>query len=180
MSIEYEYLRIVKEGFNSVKKLGDKTIQQLAEEEIHWSLNEESNSIVVIVKHLCGNMVSRWTNFLHSDGEKPDRNRDQEFFDDLSSKKEMIRVLDHGWSTLFEALNHLEAKDLLKTVNIRGESHLVIEAIERQVAHYSYHIGQIVYIGKQMKGKAWESLSIPMGKSEEYLETMLKKHKPSE
>lgn len=178
MSIEAEYLRIIIERFKSVKSLGDKTIEQLSENEIHWRINEDSNSIAIISKHLSGNMISRWTDFLHSDGEKPDRNREQEFADDLSSKNNMIEYLEKGWNTLFEALNSLKEEDLLKDVFIRGEKHLVIDAIERQLAHYSYHVGQIVYIGKQLKGENWESLSIPRGKSEAYLQEMLKKHQP--
>lgn len=178
MNIETEYLRIVRERFESVKHLGDKTIVQLSEDDIHWRLNEESNSIAIIINHLNGNMVSRWTDFLNTDGEKPDRNREQEFIDNISSKTELIRVWEKGWNIFFETLNNLREKDLLKNICIRGESHLVIEAIERQLAHYAYHIGQIVYIGKQIKGEQWENLSIPKEKSEEYLQQMLKKHRP--
>lgn len=176
MRVETEYLRIVKERFNSVKHLGDKTIKQLSEEDIHWAFNEESNSIAIIVKHVGGNMVSRWTDFLNSDGEKPYRNREQEFVGDISSMQELIEVWETGWGILFETLSDLDEKDLLKKVAIRGESHSVIEAIERQMAHYAYHIGQIVYIGKLIKSNDWESLSIPKGKSEEYLQQMLKKN----
>lgn len=176
MNIEADYLRIVTERFKIIKSLGDKTIEQLSEDDIHWTLNEESNSVAIIVTHLSGNMVSRWTDFLHSDGEKPNRNREQEFVDNIASKTELRETLEEGWNTLFKALNNLSEKDLLKNVSIRGESHSVIEAIERQLAHYAYHIGQIVYIGKQLKGKDWKSLSIPKGKSESYLQQMLKKH----
>ncbi|MEK4425201.1 DUF1572 family protein [Solibacillus sp. FSL K6-1523] len=178
MSIETEYLRVVKERFNDIKNLGDKVIEQLAEEDIHWALNEASNSVAVIVTHLSGNMVSRWTDFLISDGEKPYRNRDLEFVDNIPSKAGLITTLDEGWGTLFETLNNLGEEDLLKNVTIRGEGHSVIEAIERQLAHYAYHIGQIVYIGKQIKSENWESLSIPIGQSDSYLQQMLKKHQP--
>lgn len=178
MNIGSEYLRIVTERFKSIKKLGDQTIAQLSEADLHWKMNQESNSIAVIVKHLSGNMVSRWTDFLESDGEKPYRNREQEFADDASSKNELIRIWEKGWSVFFEALNHLKEEDLLKRVLIRGESHLAMEAIERQLAHYAYHIGQIVYIGKQIRNEDWQSLSIPRGKSDEYLQQMLKKHQP--
>ena len=176
MSIENEYLRIIKERFKSVKSLGDKAISQLSEEDIHWALNEKSNSVAVIVQHLSGNMVSRWTDFLNSDGEKPNRNREQEFINHLLTKDEMIGILEDGWNTLFKALHNLGGEDLLKKVYIRAESHLVIDAIERQLAHYAYHIGQIVYIGKQIKSEDWESLSIPKGQSDAYLQQMLKKH----
>ena len=176
MGIENEYLKIVKARFRSVKSLGDMTMEQLSEEELHWTLNEESNSVAVIVKHLSGNMVSRWTDIFHTDGEKPNRNRELEFEDDLHSKVEILKVWEKGWTTLFEALDLLTEQDLLRKIMIRGEGHLVLEAIERQMAHYAYHIGQIVYIGKQIKCEQWVSLSIPIGKSEEYLQQMLKKH----
>lgn len=169
MNIGNEYLKIVQERFESVKDLGDKTISQLAEKDIHWKLNEASNSIAIIAKHLSGNMISRWTDFLTTDGEKSSRNRDQEFEEDITSKQEMIINWEKGWDTLFDALNSLENQDLLKNVTIRGERHTVLEAIERQMAHYAYHVGQIVYVGKQLKDESWKTLSIPKGKSEEYL-----------
>lgn len=177
MNLGNEYLKVVQERFVSVKSLGDKTISQLSEEEIHWKLNEASNSIAVIAKHLSGNMLSRWSDFLTTDGEKDSRNRDQEFADDISSKQEMIALWEKGWNTLLNTLNGLEHQDLLKYITIRGEKHTVLEAIERQMAHYAYHVGQIVYIGKQLKDGDWESLSIPKGKSEEYLQQKLKESK---
>ncbi|MEH7237632.1 DUF1572 domain-containing protein [Bacillus sp. JJ1562] len=177
MNIGNEYLRIVIERFENVKNLGDKTMEQFSEEEIHWSYNNESNSVAIIVKHVSGNMISRWTDFLTSDGEKEYRNRDDEFFDDISSKSELMSVWEKGWNVLFSTLTSLSEQDLLKNIYIRGESHLVLEAIERQMAHYAYHVGQIVYIGKQVKDSNWRSLSIPKGKSEEYLNEMLAKHK---
>jgi len=173
-----EYLTVVRDIFHSVKNLGDDTIKQVSEEDIHWRLNEDSNSIAIIAKHVSGNMLSRWSNFLTSDGEKSYRNRDDEFEDDIASKQEMIAMWENGWNTLFNTLNSLKEDDLLKKITIRGEKHLVIEAIERQMAHYAYHIGQIVYIGKQIKDEDWQTLSIPKGKSEEYLQQMLKKHRP--
>lgn len=176
MGIGIEYLKVVQEKFKSVKGLGDKTINQLSEDDIHWTLNKGSNSVTVIVKHLSGNMESRWSDFLTSDGEKPNRNREQEFEDNISSKQELIEIWEKGWNTLFESLSNLGEQDLLKNIYIRGESHTVLEAIERQMAHYAYHIGQLVYIGKQTKGENWENLSIPIGKSEEYLQQMLKEH----
>lgn len=175
MQLGNEYVRVVRERFQEVKGLGDKTISQLAEADIHWKLNEASNSVAVIAKHLSGNMVSRWSDFFLSDGEKPDRNREQEFEDDISSKQELLTVWEKGWNTLFKALDELEGQDLLKSIYIRGERHTVLEAIERQMAHYAYHIGQIVFIGKQLRDESWESLSIPKGKSEEYLQEMLKR-----
>lgn len=176
MQLGNEYLSVVKERFKEVKQLGKKTISQLSEQDIHWKLNEASNSIAVIAKHLSGNMVSRWSDFLLTDGEKPNRNREQEFEDDIKSKQELLTIWEEGWNCLFKALDELEGQDLLKSIYIRGERHTVLEAIERQMAHYAYHIGQIVYIGKQLKDMNWESLSIPKGQSEEYLQHMLKKH----
>jgi Protein of unknown function (DUF1572) len=177
MSFGIEYLKVVQERFKSVKGLGDKTISQISEDDIQWILNQGSNSVAVIVKHLSGNMVSRWSDFLTSDGEKSYRNREQEFENNISSKQELITIWEKGWNILFETLNDLGEQDLLKYIYIRGESHTVLEAIERQMAHYAYHIGQIVYIGKQLKDENWESLSIPKGKTEEYLQQMLKRHK---
>ena len=177
MNIGKEYVRIVIERFKSVKSLGDQTISQLSEEELHWTYNNESNSVAIIVKHISGNMVSRWTDFLSSDGEKEDRNRDDEFIDDISTESELMSVWEKGWSVLIDTLTGLKQEDLLKTIYIRGESHLVIDAIERQMAHYAYHVGQIVYIGKQLKDNKWNSLSIPRGRSEEYLKEMLEKYK---
>lgn len=178
MNLGNEYLKIVQERFQSVKNLGDRTISQLSEEEIHWKLNDASNSVAIIAKHLSGNMLSRWSNFLTTDGEKASRNRDQEFEDDISSKQELITMWEKGWNTLLGTLKGLESQDLLKNITIRGEKHTVLEAIERQLAHYAYHVGQIVYIGKQLKDENWETLSIPKGKSEEYLQRKFKKHQP--
>ncbi|MRX72827.1 DUF1572 domain-containing protein [Bacillus lacus] len=176
MQIGKEYLRIIIERFENVKSLGDAAINQLSEEDIHWTQNRESNSVAVIVKHLNGNMISRWTDFLISDGEKDNRNRDEEFLDASFSKSDVMNMWEKGWQVLIETLLNLEEEDLLKSIYIRGEKHLVLEAIERQMAHYAYHVGQIVFIGKQVKGSSWESLSIPKGNSEEYLKVMLEKH----
>lgn len=174
MKIAEMYLKIIQERFHAVKDLGEKTIVQLEHEQLHWAFNEESNSIAIIVKHMSGNMVSRWTDLLTTDGEKPTRNRDDEFFDNLASKEELVAVWKNGWHILFEALKQLTEKDLLRFVKIRGEQHTVIEAIERQMVHYASHVGQIVYIGKQIKGDEWETLSIPKGQSQAFTEAMLK------
>lgn len=177
MNFAATYLKVIQERFRVVKELGDKTIAQLEHEQLHWSYNEDSNSIAIIVKHVSGNMVSRWTDFLTSDGEKPTRDRDDEFYDNLTSKEQLVAVWEKGWQVFFNALKGLTEDDLLKFVTIRGERHTVIEAIERQMAHYAMHIGQIVYIGKQIKGEEWESLSIPKGQSKAFTEAMLKEHK---
>ncbi|MGX9134102.1 DUF1572 family protein [Rummeliibacillus sp. JY-2-4R] len=177
MLLEQVYLEAVRDRFKETKKLGDETLVRLSNTEIQWKPTEESNNIAVIVKHLSGNMISRWTDFLTTDGEKSNRHRDQEFEDTISSTEELTEVWEKGWAQLFATVNSLIPEDLEKTVTIRGEGHSVIEAIERQIAHTSYHVGQIVYIGKANKGGEWESLSIPLGKSEEYLQTMLSKNK---
>ncbi|MGG0657656.1 DUF1572 family protein [Rummeliibacillus pycnus] len=176
MLLEKLYFKAVKKRFEESKKLGDETLERISNSDIHWQPNEESNNIAIIVKHISGNMISRWTEFLTTDGEKPNRHRDQEFEDTISSVEELSAVWEKGWEQVFETLNSLQAEDLVKTVYIRGEEHNVIEAIERQIAHVSYHVGQIVYIGKVLKGKEWESLSIPIGKSEEYLQELISKN----
>ncbi|SDJ79101.1 DUF1572 family protein [Sediminibacillus albus] len=173
MSLGDEYLKVVQDSFYSTKELGEKAISQLTEDDIHWVFNEASNSVAVIVKHLSGNMLSRWSDFLTSDGEKTSRNRDDEFEDDISSKQALLSIWEKGWNTLFNTLKDLGDQDLLKVIYIRREAHTVLEAIERQQAHYASHIGQIVFIGKQLKGEHWKSLSIPKGKSEEYLQQKL-------
>lgn len=177
MNIATLYLNVIQERFQAVKELGDKTIAQLEHEQLHWSYNEDSNSIAVIVKHMSGNMVSRWTDFLTTDGEKQTRNRDNEFYDSLTSKEEVVQVWEKGWQVFFDTLKKLTEEDLLKVVKIRGAQHTVVEAIERQMAHYASHVGQIVYIGKQIKGEEWETLSIPKGQSKAFTEAMLKDHK---
>ncbi|MEK4023249.1 DUF1572 family protein [Mammaliicoccus sciuri] len=170
MNLENVYLNVIKERFNGIKRLGDDTIDQLTEDDIHWTLNEASNSIAVLAKHISGNMISRSTNFLTTDGEKPNRKRDSEFEEDSLTKHEMIAVWEKGWSILFETLEELEGEHLLRDVYIRGKRTIVLEALERQLTHYASHIGQIVYIGKQLKNNTWVNLSIPKRQSEEYFE----------
>ncbi|HLQ71992.1 MAG TPA: DUF1572 family protein [Bacillota bacterium] len=176
MELGNEYLNIVRGRFENVKTLGDKTISQLSEPDLHWTLNNSSNSIAVIIKHLSGNMISRWTDLFTSDGEKTFRNRDREFEEDHSSRQKLLEFWENGWGILLETMDNLDSTDLLKTVTIRGENHTVVEAIERQMAHYAYHVGQMVYIGKQVKGDEWKTLSIPKGRSDEYLQQKLNKH----
>lgn len=175
MSMGETYLHVVLERFKSVKADGDKTIAQLDIEQLHCAFNEESNSIAVIVKHVSGNMISRWTDFLLTDGEKTTRNRDDEFIDSIESKKELIAIWEKGWQVFLNALESLTTEDLLTNVTIRGQQHTVIDAIERQMAHYASHVGQIVYVGKQIKGNEWNTLSIPRGQSRAFTEAMIKK-----
>lgn len=162
------------------KELGDKTFFQLNDEQLFWQPNSESNSIAVIVKHLSGNMISRWTNFLIEDGEKPWRNRDTEFINDLKSRDEMLELWEKGWAVLLEALDQINENNIQQTVFIRGEKHTVLDAVLRQLAHYPYHIGQIIYAAKILKNEDWQNLSIPKSKSAQYNTEMLKKHNPDE
>jgi hypothetical protein len=163
-----DYLDSVKKQFEYYQMLGEKTFLQLKDEDLFWQYNEDSNSIATIVKHLCGNMLSRWTDFLTSDGEKAFRNRDAEFENDLSTRVQLLQKWNEGWACLFNAINALTPEDLDKMVYIRNQGHTVLEAINRQLAHYSYHIGQIVFLGKMLAENNWTSLSIPKGNSQAY------------
>jgi hypothetical protein len=154
--------------FRYYKELGEKTIEQVPEIKLSFQINNETNSINTIVKHLSGNMVSRWTDFLSSDGEKEFRNRDDEFNDTIESKKELMEIWEQGWNVLFDSLEGLSFQDLEKIIYIRNEGHTVIESINRQLCHYSYHVGQIVMIGKIICGDKWKSLSIPKGESKSF------------
>lgn len=150
------------------KNLVERALAQLSDEQLYVVLDEEANSIAVIVKHMAGNMRSRFTNFLTSDGEKPDRNRDAEFDDPPATREALLAVWEQAWQCVFSALEPLAEQDLERTVIIRGEPHSVMQAIHRQVAHYSYHCGQIVLLAKHSKGGEWQSLSIPRRKSAEF------------
>lgn len=161
--------------FEYYKALGDKTFSQLADEQIFWQYNEESNSIAVIVKHMAGNMLSRWTHFLTEDGEKSWRNRDEEFINTFSTKKEVIDYWEKGWQCLFEALDQINEENLYSTIYIRGEAHSVVDAVFRQLAHYPYHVGQIIYIAKMIKNEDWKTLSIARNKSQEFNHEMKNK-----
>jgi hypothetical protein len=174
------YLESVKKQFEYYKMLGEKTFEQIPEEKLFWQLNEESNSISMIVKHLNGNMLSRWTDFLTSDGEKEWRKRDEEFDNDIKTKIELLSKWNEGWECLFNAINALTEKDLENEIYIRNMGHSISEAINRQLAHYPYHIGQIVFIGKIIQNKNWNSLSIPKGKSKEYNNEKFSKPKRKE
>ena len=163
-----DYLDSVKKQFEYYKMLGEKTFTQLTDEQLFWQFNQESNSVATIVKHLWGNMTSRWTDFLVSDGEKEWRQRDAEFDNDIADRAELLSKWNEGWTCLFEAINHLTENDLAKEIYIRNMGHTVVEAINRQLAHYPYHVGQIVFIGKMACNANWASLSIPKGNSKEY------------
>lgn len=162
------YLKSIDRQFRYYKSLGEKAISQVEEQKLFWQFNEDSNSIATIVKHLSGNMLSRWTDFFTTDGEKEWRNRDGEFENDLKTKEEVLALWDKGWNCLFAALEGIKPDDLEKIIYIRNEGHTVMEAINRQLAHYPYHVGQIVYVAKMIKSTDWESLSIPRNKSKDY------------
>jgi hypothetical protein len=166
--MSFDYLASIKKHFKQYKSLGDKTIGQLDEKNLFWQYNEQSNSIAIIVQHIWGNMLSRWTNFLTEDGEKEWRERDTEFEKVIKTKEELILKWDAGWDCLFKALNSLTTEDLDKTIYIRKEPLIVGDAINRQLAHYSYHVGQIVYLGKMQLNDKWVSLSIAKGHSQEF------------
>lgn len=162
------YLDSVKKQFEYYKMLGEKTIEQVPDDKLFWQYNEESNSIATIVKHLWGNMLSRWTDFLTTDGEKEWRKRDAEFENDITSRADLMSKWNEGWNCLFKALNSITDKDLDKEIYIRNQGHSVMDAINRQLSHYPHHVGQIVFIGKMVCGAQWKSLSIPKGKSQSF------------
>ena len=166
--MENNYLDSVKKQFEYYKMLGDKTFAQLSDEQLFWQYNSESNSIATIVKHLSGNMLSRWTDFLTSDGEKEWRKRDAEFENDITSRTELLTLWNAGWQCFFDAIHPLTDDDLSREIFIRNQGHTVMEAINRQLAHYPYHVGQIVFIGKMVCDKDWTSLSIPKGDSDAF------------
>lgn len=168
--MEENYLTSVRKQFEYYKLLGDRSFDQLSDEALFWQFNAESNSIAVIVKHLWGNMLSRWTNFLEEDGEKEWRNREGEFEADIASREEMLAKWEEGWTCLFGALDSVNVENFEQTIYIRNMGHTIVEAINRQLAHYAYHIGQIVYLGRMLKGAEWRSLSIPKGGSNAYNE----------
>lgn len=159
------YLESARKQFEQYKMLGEKTFAQLSDNNLFWKYNEESNSIATIVKHLWGNMLSRWTDFLTTDGEKEWRKRDAEFENDTNTRQELLDKWNEGWNCLFKAIDSLTTNDLEKIIYIRNQPHTVTEAINRQLTHYAYHIGQIVFLGKMLAKNGWTSLSIPRRKS---------------
>ncbi len=154
--------------FLHYKKLGERAMDQVTDQQLFLTLDEEANSIAIIVKHMAGNMRSRWTNFLTTDGEKPDRNRDSEFVDPPATRKALMELWEEGWSHVFHALEPLSDADLGRTVTIRGEPHSIMQAVNRQIAHYAHHVGQIVLLAKHLAHDRWESLSVPRNRSAEF------------
>jgi uncharacterized damage-inducible protein DinB len=163
------YLDEAFRTFRGYKRMTDGALKQISNEEFFRLPDPESNSIAIIVKHMAGNLRSRWTDFLTTDGEKPDRHRDQEF--ELlpgDTREDLMRRWEHGWETTFNTLQSLKPEDILKTVTIRGEPHTVLQAISRSVTHMAHHSGQIIFLAKHLRGSDWKTLSIPRGKSAEF------------
>lgn len=174
MSLGLQFLSSAVKRFKEYKSLGDKTFLQLKDGHMHRQPNDASNSIAVIIQHLHGNMLSRWTNFLTEDGEKSWRKRDEEFDVHDLSKRELLALWEQGWNVCLRELQSLKEEDLLKTVTIRQQPLTVVDAVNRQLAHYGYHVGQIVYLGRWMKDEEWTSLSIPKGESAAYYDKLIK------
>ena len=172
MSLGVTYLEVTIKRFKEYKALADKTFEQLNDAEMHFQPNEASNSIAIIIQHMYGNMLSRWTNFLTEDGEKEWRKRDEEFETGNHSKEQLIELWNKGWKVFLDTLESLAEDDLVKTITIRYQPLIVIDAINRQTAHYSYHVGQIVYLGRWIREGEWKSLSIPKGASQAFNQEM--------
>ncbi len=169
-----DYLNSVIKRFEYYRSVGLRSMEQLKEEDLFWQYNEDSNSIAVMVNHLHGNMLSRWTGFLEEDGEKEWRDRDGEFEDRIKDRNEVMEKWNEGWDLVIDTLKTLSADDLTRKVRIRNEPHSVIDAINRQLAHYAYHVGQMVYVAKMRKGADWQTLTIAKGKSKEFNRSMMK------
>lgn len=163
-----DYHRDALSSFRNYKKLAERAIEQVSEEEFFAMIDAEANSIAVIVKHIAGNLHSRWRDFLTSDGEKPDRDRDAEFELIEDSRESLMEFWETGWQTLFDNIEPLTEEDFSRTITIRGEPHSVVEAINRQLTHYSYHIGQIVFLAKHLKSSEWKTLSVPKDRSADF------------
>ena len=166
--------------FQFYKELGEKTFNQVSDDQLFWKYNEESNSIAILVQHLSGNMVSRWTNFLTEDGEKSWRKRDLIFENMIKSKLEMLEIWANCWQVLFKSLSQIKEETWSETILIRGETHTVLDAVLRQLAHYSYHVGQIVFIGKMVNDNEWKTLSLAKNDSENFKIEKLKNQDQSE
>ena len=169
-----DYLNIAINNFNTYKTLADKAIAQLNDEELYKALNDEDNSVAIIMQHMIGNARSRFTDFFTSDGEKPNRNRDEEFLLKNNNREQLLASWEDAWKLLFDLLYNMKTEELSNTVFIRAERQSALKAINRQIAHYAYHVGQIVFLAKHFKGKDWNTLSIAKGKSEEYNKNMMK------
>lgn len=169
MDVSSHYLEEARRQLRGHKRLAEGAIAQLRDQDFFVTLDPESNSVAILVKHLAGNMRSRFTDFLSSDGEKPDRFRDREFeLSATTTRADVMKWWEEGWSCVFAAIETLKPEDVMRTVTVRGEPHTVLQAINRQIAHYAQHTGQIVFLAKHLRSKEWKTLSIPRGKSEEF------------
>ena len=177
MSTDSPILSVAIDELQKIKKLADKSIEQLSDEQLHVTIDPEANSVAILMRHMAGNMRSRWIDFLNSDGEKPTRMRDREFEDPGQTRADLLAEWEHGWQCVFDALTPLSDADLQRTVMIRSEPHTVYKAISRQVAHYAGHAYQILFLAKHLQGSKWKTLSIPRGQSEEFNRRMLAKLK---
>jgi len=166
--IEQAFLESISRNFQSQKRSADKAIVQLSDEQLRVPLDENTNSVAVIMKHVGGNLVSRFTDFLTTDGDKPNRNRDGEFIDDFANREAILQHWERGWKVLFETLASLKADDLTKTITIRREPHTVIDALQRALAHCGYHAGQIVQLARYLAKEKWTTITIPRGGSEAF------------
>ena len=163
------YLDEARRQMRGHKRMGEGAMSQLKDEDFFVTLDPESNSVAILVKHLAGNMRSRFTDFLTTDGEKPDRFRDQEFeLTPATTRADVMRWWEEGWSCVFAAIDTLKPEDVMRTVTIRAEPHTVLQAINRQIAHYAQHVGQIVFLAKHLRSSEWKTLTIPRGKSEQF------------
>ncbi|HEX7960736.1 MAG TPA: DinB family protein [Terriglobales bacterium] len=168
MDIGQAYMEEALRSLRGHKRLAEGALSQLSDKELFETIDSESNSVAIILKHMAGNMRSRWTDFLSTDGEKPDRNRDQEFvIDEHTTREALMNIWERGWQYVFDTLQALQQDDVSRIVTIRGQEHTVLQAINRALAHYAYHVGQIVFLAKHLKSSEWKTLSVPRGKSEE-------------
>ena len=170
------YIENALEEFRGMKALADKSVAQVSDEEFFRAIDPESNSIAVIMKHMSGNMRSRWTDFLNSDGEKPDRRRDTEFELETEDRRAIQQRWEEGWRLVFDAIEPLKTEDLMRKVTIRREPHTIVEAVNRQLAHYGEHVGQIIFLAKHLKSSEWKTLSIPRGQSAAFNKKMEEEH----
>src|SRR5436190_15688273 len=179
-SIGEHFLEDALKSFRDYKKLAERAFEQIDDADLFRTIDDESNSIAVNMKHMAGNMFSRWTDFLTSDGEKPNRERDMEFVMlPETTKADIVAYWERGWQCVFDAIGPLSADDLMRIVKIRGQDHTVVQAINRQIAHYAYHVGQIVYLAKHFKASDWQNLSVPKNKSAEFNQYLEEKIKSS-
>jgi hypothetical protein len=173
------FLEEARRQFRGHKRMAERAMTQLRDEDFFVALDPEANSVAILVKHLAGNMRSRFTDFLTSDGEKPDRFRDREFeLSPATTREDVMKWWEEGWGIVFSAVEGLKPEDVMRTVTVRGEPHTVLQAINRQIAHYAQHTGQIVFLAKHLRSDEWKTLSIPRGKSEDYKKAAPKPNKP--